>query len=193
MSLIEQLNELWVTGRLVLDHPLVAETPSDSELVSWIDDQEQIYRRQLPEEPPVLEVEWALWACKQLVRAAQLLVYRELGEEFIHSGLETLPKHLLPVDAEANREQAILYVIDPKLHYSVDLFFRFLPDLNRLARAASGSDPLLQVFQRWAEAWPLSGVGINRMQEETEAMMIVKDDIFLATLYHDRKLLRHIT
>ncbi len=45
-------------------------------------------------------------------------------------------------------------------HVSVDLTFRFLPDLYRLAKAASEGDPLCERLRGWAGEWPLSSVGM---------------------------------
>jgi hypothetical protein len=47
----------------------------------------------------------------------------------------------------------------PAVHYSVDLSFRFLPDLVRHARAASERDALVGRLMDWANRWPLSCVG----------------------------------
>jgi hypothetical protein len=42
----------------------------------------------------------------------------------------------------------------------VDLTFRCLPSLVKMARSAAPSDPLLTHLARWAVEWPLSSVGM---------------------------------
>jgi hypothetical protein len=79
-----------------------------------------------------------------LQRACQAVAFRDLGEAEIAGALGTA----CPGDDS------------PATHYSVDLTFRYLPDLLKLARSASEGDPLVSRLARWAGQWPLSSVGI---------------------------------
>jgi MoxR-vWA-beta-propeller ternary system protein len=72
----------------------------------------------------------------------------------------------------------------------VDLAFRFLPDLFRIARAASESDPLLKVLQRWTVEWPLSTVGIPIDRAADLTTQFVMGDETLRKLYADRIIAR---
>jgi hypothetical protein len=149
--LIEQLDALWTTGSLLAVHPVSSDEESDDEIRSWLEPMESMYRLQLPDQPPNLNPESAVWAARQFYRAAQLVVHRELGEAFIQSGLELEPRFDRPVPSE--KEHA-------SIHYSVDLHFRFLPDLMRIAGAMSPTDPLIDQLNAWSDRWPLSGARI---------------------------------
>lgn len=161
--MIERLNELWRTGRLVAEHPVASLEPERNALVDWIRKAEAEYRPQLPIAPPPLDVASAIWSVQQFYRASQLMVHRELGEEFIQSGLETEPFEERTPSCHSATD-AIATDAIASIHYSVDLLLRFLPDLQRLAKAASSSDPLLAQMDAWAARWPLSAA---RMQNQT--------------------------
>ena len=149
--MIEGLHELWQTGRLIATHPVATEQPDLATLAEWLTQIESPYRMQLPNTPPPLDSSWAIWAVQQFYRASQLMIHRELGEQFIWMGLETEPAEL---QGDSARELTAIDVAS--IHYSVDLHFRFLPDLERLTKAAMPSDPLLKQIDAWAERWPLS-------------------------------------
>ncbi len=192
MRNIEELNEWWTSGRLIVDHPGGYETIADDKLGQWIESIESTYRFQLPADLPELNVAAAIWACKQVIRAAQLSVYRELGEDFIKQGLEWIPSWL-PNSASSVKTQETftsVFATLPEHHYSVDLFFRFLPDLFRLTQVASPSDPLLAYLQQWATIWPLSGNGISGVTVCEEAVQVVQRTRGLRILYRERSLAR---
>jgi hypothetical protein len=77
-------------------------------------------------------------------RACQFTAFRDVGEEAIAGALA----------ASCPQGDAA------SVHYSVDLTFRYLPDLARLARSAAEQDPLLTHLAHWAVDWPLSSVGM---------------------------------
>ena len=143
------LDEWWNTGRLRPPHPVVQGDLDPQTIMGWVSNTEKIYRKQLPEGVPTVALDVAAWALEQFFRASQLLVFRELGDEFIQLGLRDLPlvSDLHPAEP----------IFDSSVHYSVDLSFRFLPDLRRLVSAASGNGALLEQIDRWIDWWPLSG------------------------------------
>jgi hypothetical protein len=49
----------------------------------------------------------------------------------------------------------------PSAVYSVDLVFRFLPDVRRHLNAMPEDDPVVTAVMRWAAEWPLSSVGMS--------------------------------
>ena len=180
--MIASLNELWRTGRLIAEHPVSQHEPSDMTLINWIETAEQEYRQQLPNHPPELDCVLAIWAVKQFIRASQLLVHRELGEQFIASGLESEPvDELLSSTISNASEQATV-------HYTVDLMFRFLPDLERLTRAASLSDPLLEQISKWANRWPLSSARMSGLQIEPNRLEPILQNRCLRIMYIERTL-----
>ncbi len=105
---------------------------------------ERQYRLDLPGDPPPLHAPAANWAALMLCEACRLVAYRDVGEE----SMRTL------------RQQPKLSGDPASIHYSVDLTFRFLPDVIRQARTASERDPLVEHLLSWAKQWPLSSVGV---------------------------------
>jgi hypothetical protein len=177
--LIEQLNELWNSGRLLATHPVTSSEEHDELILAWLATVEPSYRQQLPGDPPASIPQVSVWAARQFFRAAQLVVHRELGESFIQSGLETEPI----------QKRDSPWATNPSLHYSVDLHFRFLPDLVRLAKAMSRTDPLLDQLNAWMIRWPLSGARIAGLPpEESERLEPILRDPCLRIVYIERRL-----
>lgn len=102
-------------------------------------------RLTLAGEPPIPNAVAVRWGATMFSRAAQFLAYRELDRVQLERELSA-PCPEAPC---------------PEVCYGVDLAFRFLPDLVRLARAASADDPLVGRLMAWAGAWPLSSVSIS--------------------------------
>ena len=102
------------------------------------------YKRELPGEPPPLAPAAARWGAVMFHRACQFAVFRDLGEAEMARALA----------AECPGDDS------PATHYSVDLTFRYLPDLLKLRGAPSQRDPLVSRLTRWADQWPLSSVGV---------------------------------
>jgi len=96
-------------------------------------------------DPPALSIQPAVWAARLLYRSCQFLVFREAGPELVESALG------IPCPEP----------LDARTHFSVDLTFRFLPDVIRLARAVAPDDPLVLGLVRLAREWPLSSAGVR--------------------------------
>src|SRR5262245_12330175 len=107
-------------------------------------DFERFYRQELPGTPPSLDLDAARWAALRFLHACRLIVYRDLGADVVEMEMT------VPCPRPAG----------PGVSWSVDLTFRFLPDLHRFARSAANEDPLVAHLLRWAREWPLSSVGI---------------------------------
>lgn len=133
---------------------------------------ESHYRRDLPGEPPPLDVAAAKWAGLRLWHACQLIAFRDLGTETFASLLEN------PLDPPNGPSEAV------SQQYSVDLVFRFLPDVHRQARSAAQQDPLVEHLDRWAQQWPLSSVGLPSLAPDVEALIVTHT--CLRRLYVDR-------
>jgi len=141
------LEQLWETGRVsVLDLGARAVSPANRE-ESWL--QLRWYageeRSALPGSAPDVSRPSAEWALLRFYRACSFLVHRKLSAEEMRSALDE-PAPEAP---------------SPSVCYSVDLTFRFLPDLHRLARGVSPNDPLVEALGRWGREWPLSSVGME--------------------------------
>jgi hypothetical protein len=166
--LVQFTQALWSGGDLVLTTNVPPDASELSDGLQLLRRLETDYRRGLPGEAPAVSTRSAEWALRGLYRACQFLIYRELPEDLLRSDLG------LPCPEPAS----------PIVCYSVDLSFRFLPDLIRFARAASVDDPLVECLQKWAAAWPLSSVGIPDVTPGSVDGFI--DDSSLRTLYVDR-------
>jgi hypothetical protein len=171
MSLADFLHNLLAEGRVTVPKPgkLTQEELQEAERV--LEEFEQSYRLELPGDPPGFAAAAAGWAAAQFYLACQFAVFRDFGPE-------VLSEHLSP-ECEGHHL--------PEVHYSVDLTFRFLPDLMRIARAMSEDDPLVGHLLAWAARWPLSSVGVRGVGELTEEDLLpLVGSRALLTLYVDR-------
>ncbi len=160
--------DLFDTGRVVLEGTAEPASRDLAAMSQALIEFEQTYRSTLPDEPPPLSIDAAVWAGRALFRGCQFLIDRQQGEQVMLAQLST----------------ACPCLPSPAVCYSVDLTFRFLPDLLRLARAAAADDPLVKVLLRWAGDWPLSSVGIEGVEwGDVEPFL---QDACLRTMYVDR-------
>jgi hypothetical protein len=133
-----------------------------------IRDWDGLYRNELALEAPALSLAAAEWAARRLYRGCQALVCREMPLPAVQQFLAescTVPQ-------------------SPSTIYSVDLLFRFLPDLVAFARRVNRNDPLIGELLALARDWPLSSVGIEGVQGVDPRGFL--DDPSLRQLYVDR-------
>ncbi len=172
MSLASFLRSLFEDGRVRVPTlaPLSEDelTEGDRELGNF----ESLYRLELPGEPPALDLVAARWAAVVFHRACQFTVHRDLS----------------PIDLERELGRPCPCPRSPGVDYSVDLVFRFLPDLLNLARSAAESDPLVGCLRQWARLWPLSSVGVPGLGSLDGASFLGHPA--LRALYVDRILAR---
>ncbi len=145
------LRSLWREGRVrvpanLIDGPDGCLIPPDEQ-----DSLQQTLRECAVEDalsfthaPPAVESSSALWASEMLFRACTAVMHCEFHAEELSSGFQA------PCPAPPSASVC----------YSVDLAFRFLGDLERIARIFSPKDPILPFVQNWAREWPLSSVGM---------------------------------
>ncbi|QDU59384.1 hypothetical protein Pan216_02120 [Planctomycetes bacterium Pan216] len=145
MDYVQFWKDLFEEGRLALPAFAALTERELSQGASVLVAYEGRLRRELPSGLPKLEVEAVSWAGRNFYRASQFVVYRDVGAETINE--ELFPSWSGRVDAS--------------VHYSVDVVFRYLPDLVRFAGSAAPGDPLLEHLGRWARDWPLSSVGME--------------------------------
>jgi hypothetical protein len=98
----------------------------------------------LASDAPVLDVEAASWAARQLFKACQCLVDRDVDAALVSAELSL----------------ACPTAHGPGTDYSVDLIYRFLPDLLTLSRRLAPHDVLTGILETWAHEWPLSSPGV---------------------------------
>lgn len=144
VTLSQFLRNLFEEGRVVVSGPEPMPADELSAAETTLAALEAVYRLDLPGDAPPLAPVAARWAAVSLFHACQFVAFRDADEEMMAAALGSR----VPAAEAAS------------LHYSVDLSFRFLPDLMRLARSNAENDPLLGHLRQWAVAWPLSSVGI---------------------------------
>ncbi|HVW01583.1 MAG TPA: hypothetical protein VHB77_14620 [Planctomycetaceae bacterium] len=143
MSLANFLADLFETGMVRVG--LAPATAEDRKAIeSWLADIESEDRLNLAGDPPAFDRGAASWAAGRLYTAAQLLVNRDANEQDVRAAL---------ADPGPTPTAAA--------HYSVDLAFRYLPDLLVLARRVSEEDPLVEALQHLIAPWPLASLGIR--------------------------------
>ena len=168
MSYTAFLTSLFDNGRVSIPFP----APLSAEVIRAGDEVisafERDYRYDLPGDPPLLVSDAARWAAVRFFRACQFTVYRDVDAETLNAELS------------GNYEGAL----SPANHYSIDIIFRYLPDLAKVARGAAEQDPLLEHIGRWARQWPLSSVGMTNI--EIESIDAIAGHPALLQLYVDR-------
>ena len=150
MSLPEFIASLLAEGRTSVPSPEEITANDRYQTSEILADFEQTWRSTLPGDPPALQSQAALWASAQFYRACQYSLFRDEGPDFDFE----------PLDGDSELGQR------PETHYSVDLTFRFLPDLVKQVRAAASKDPLGDKLHAWSRDWPLSSVGVAGVESE---------------------------
>ena len=168
MGYCEFLTGLFEDGRVTVPEvsPLMDEELRAGDDV--IAEYERVHRLEMPGAAPQFIAPAGRWAGTRFFRACQFTVYRDVGEETL------------------NKELAIEYrePISPDVHYSVDVIFRYLPDITRFAVSAAEKDPLVAHLYRWARQWPLSSVGMSGI--DNVDIVSFADNSSLLRLYADR-------
>jgi len=142
--MIAFLQSIFTTGHVRCGPPCDSlEGPITQDALQVLREREKEMRLKFPGRPPSFVDDMALWAAISFYRACQAFVYRDLNPENVDA--------LLNKPAPANDSA--------DAHYSVDIAFRFLPELLRHATSASPDDCLVTKLRTWANQWPLSSVG----------------------------------
>lgn len=169
MSVTEFLISLVETGQAIVPSELDLPANESRSIESTIAAFEPHHRRTLPPDPPALHVESATWAAEKLYRACQVITCRD-----IDAGTAT------SLIASENSPDPS----NPSHHYSIDLVFRFLPDVVKQAKNAGEQDPILDTLRQWCQTWPLSSVGVEDLGP-VDAKTILAHPC-LATIYINR-------
>jgi hypothetical protein len=166
------LNDLLATGRIRAAADAVASAAALESLPRAILRADISARLELPGNPPALSSPAAVWAGTIFYQACQYLVHREFDAATVRKGLGK-PCPQSP---------------SPSVCYSVDLVFRYLPDLLSLARGISQEDPLVEGLLVLARQWPLSSVGVD-LPSRVDPVSFITDRC-LRTLYAERIIAR---
>jgi len=133
-----------------------------------LSDFERHWRLDMPGRAPPFSVPAAQWAGTRFYHACQFTLYRDADEKLL--------EHVLGTPWDGDRTL--------KVHYSVDIVFRYLGDLLKFARSAAEKDPLIDYLRRWCREWPLSSVGVAGLGEV--AIDGLAESPTLMRLYADR-------
>ncbi len=160
--------ELLQTGRVTVSSggPPSLEDLGDLEAV--LRDADSLARLELAFAPPALDMPAAAWAATLLYEASWLLVHREADADAVRAAFAR-PCPSAP---------------SASVCYSVDLAFRYVPDLAALARGFAPGDPLVSALGALAATWPLSSVGMEGVGSVDPSWFV--DDPSLRMLYIDR-------
>ena len=169
MSVVDCWSALFEGGNVRVDPPGAAGAAGIDEraLADAIVRVEADRRMELAGDAPALVLPVATWAAQLVYAACQFLVYREVDPQMVSEGLSR------PCPAAKS----------PAVCYSVDIAMRVLPELLRIARAASPEDVLVQSLKNLAREWPLSSVG--EPVEEADVSPFIEHPS-LRQLYADR-------
>ncbi|MGK0186117.1 MAG: hypothetical protein ACI9R3_001900, partial [Verrucomicrobiales bacterium] len=138
------LDQLFESGRIQLATSRPLQT-AETAAIDRLKEEETAWRNDFPGAAPGFSLDASYWAAGIVYRAAQFFSARDLPAEAVYADLST------PCPLASNTIEA---------SYSVDLTFRYLPSLYKLAAARASADPLVTELQKLADTWPLSGVGI---------------------------------
>ncbi len=116
----------------------------DADCERWVLDFDRSARLALPGAAPALDFAAAEWAAVCLAETARLAISRDAGPEQI------VRAYAKPCPAAHS----------PAVDFSVDLFFRYLPDVFAWVQRLAANDPLVDALRKLAAEWPLSSVGI---------------------------------
>ena len=169
MLLTGFLRDLLTTGCLTLTDQPTSFDPAD------LQSAEEVLRayhaedaQHLPYTAPAFEAPAAWWAATYLYHAVQLALVRELDETVVHEQLQDFSGDSTP-----------------EVIYAVDLTFRHLPDLLRLAKGLAPGDSLVARLQATAQQWPFSFVGTEIKGQKFEDATILSHPTLRQT-YVDR-------
>jgi hypothetical protein len=172
MSFDSFLTSLFDDGRVRAAAPGPLDSAEVRAAESVLARAERDFRLEFPGEAPPFDPLAAFWGATMIYRAAQFCVYRNVDTAI-------MAEALTPACPAANM---------PSAHFSVDLTFRFLPDLAKHAKSASEHDPLLEHLRKFGARWPLSSVGMANV--EPVSIDVIANHAGLLSLYVDRVLER---
>jgi hypothetical protein len=145
VQLVQFIQDIFQRGKVVVAGQVVPFTEEDAQqTIQCLHEQYNYQAQELTGPIPAFQPEAAIWAAGFLYRAVQLTMLRDLGEEAVN-GL------LTPFNGP----------VSPETILSVDISFRYLPNLLGLAKGLAPEDVLVKRLQQAAMQWPFSSVGIK--------------------------------
>ncbi|MCE3296016.1 MAG: hypothetical protein K0R65_1730 [Crocinitomicaceae bacterium] len=163
------IRTLRLEEEIILHENLLNILPEDEEqTLAFLELEYQNESLSWPHTVPAFNPQAALWAARYLYTAAQVILFRKaLAPE-----TETFLKTPGPE-------------INPGTILSVDLCFRFMPDIMEQLHVIDSEDPLLPVFEEQLRQWHYSGMRYELENDKLE-MQVYLDDPCLRQLYCER-------
>lgn len=145
MQLIQFIQDIIQQGKVTVDVHVTPFTDEDKQAATQrLREYYELQKQELMATVPAFDAPAAIWAASFLYRSIQLVMLRDLGDEVVN-------KLLTPYDG----------VITPEAVVSVDLSFRYLPNLVALAKGLAPEDVLVKRLHEAAVQWPFSSVGMK--------------------------------
>lgn len=141
-SLADFIRALITSGEVSVNSADVL-AENDQAALALLRDLDAQMRADLADSAPAFDPAAATWAAAQFYHACRFLVCRDISA------------------ADVTRQLGVPcpQARTPSTDYSVDLVFRFLPQLLNVAERSASDDALTIALRNWAKVWPLSSVG----------------------------------
>lgn len=142
------LESLFDNGRVKVPAPQEIQADDRNAAEKLLLQSEATWRLDQPIGLPEFNVSAGMWSAELVFRAAQFQVFRDVNPEDIQTAFK-----LAGPDGDS-----------PSSHYSVDLCFKYLPDILRMSSLASSEDPLNDEMSQLLSHWPLSAIGVKSVE-----------------------------
>lgn len=145
MQLVQFIQDIIQQGKVTVDGQVTPFSDEDKQAATQrLREYYELQKQELTATVPAFDGPAAIWAAGFLYRAVQLVMLRDLGDEVVN-------KLLTPYDG----------AVTPEAVLSVDLSFRYLPNLVGLAKGLAPEDVLVKRLHEAAVQWPFSSVGMK--------------------------------
>jgi hypothetical protein len=145
VQLIQFIQDIIQQGKVTVDGHVTSFSDEDKQAATQrLHEYYELQKQELTATVPAFDAPAAIWAAGFLYRAVQLVMLRDLGDDVVN-------KLLTPYDGAVTSEAVL----------SVDLSFRYLPNLAGLAKGLAPEDVLVKRLHETAVQWPFSSVGMK--------------------------------
>jgi len=145
VQLIQFIQDIIQQGKVTVDGNVTPFSDEDKQAATQrLREYYELQKQELSATVPAFDAPAAIWAAGFLYRAVQLVMLRDLGDDVVN-------KLLTPYDG----------AVTPEAVLSVDLSFRYLPNLVGLAKGLAPEDVLVKRLHEAAVQWPFSSVGMK--------------------------------
>jgi hypothetical protein len=168
VQFVQFIQDLIQHGKVIVDGQVIPFTNEDiQQATELLHEQYNRQALELTGMVPAFHPEAAVWAAHFLYRSVQLVMLRDLDEEAVN-------RLLTPFQGP----------VSPETILSIDISFRYLPNLLGLAKGLAPEDVLVKRLQEVAAQWPFSSVGMQ-VAEDTD-IEVIMGNTCLRSAYIDR-------